>query len=127
MLYCSRGDTVCAQSVCVCECSKGDNKLRIILVRSKAATSLVNMLYSVQTLDLRSPSPVRVRGCRLVRCTPKAMNSSTRNVQRTSESAPGSGVAFRAATLQDFRREIIGVRARVGLPQAARCAARVVL
>ena len=30
-------------------------------------------------------------------CTPKAMNSSTRNVQRTSESAPGSGVAFRTA------------------------------
>ena len=73
------------------------NRNLFILVRSKAATSLVNMLYYVNTLDLRSPSPVRVRGCRLVRCTPKAINSSTRNVQRTSESAPGSGVAFRAA------------------------------
>ena len=30
-------------------------------------------------------------------CTPKAMNSTTRTVQRTSESAPGSGVAFRTA------------------------------
>jgi hypothetical protein len=51
----------------------------------------------VHTPDLSSPLPVRVRGCRLVRCTSKVTHSTTCNVQRTSESAPGSGVAFRAA------------------------------
>ena len=68
-----------------------------ILVRSKAATSITIPNIVVHTPDLRSPSSVRVRGSRLVRCTSKAINSITRNVQRTSESAPGSGVAFRTA------------------------------
>ena len=70
-----------------------------ILVRSKAATSITipQKRIVVHTPDPRSPSSVRVRGCRLVRCTSKVTHTTTRNVQRTSESAPGSGVAFRAA------------------------------
>ena len=37
-----------------------------ILVRSKALTSITIPYIVVHTPDLRSPSPVRVRGCRLV-------------------------------------------------------------
>jgi hypothetical protein len=66
----------------------------------------------VHTPDLRSPSPARVRGSRLVRCTSKAINSTTRNVQRTSESASG-------VNKSGFRRAL-GCRKRLAA-QLATC------
>ena len=54
-------------------------------------------IKDVRTLAVGAPPLVHVRGCRSYPRTPRARNSRSPGVQRTSASTPRSGVARRAA------------------------------
>ena len=69
----------------------------IILVRSKAATSITIPYIVVHTPDLRSPSPVRVRGCRLVVARLRVVTRP--RAPCNGHPSPLPGVAWRSAPL----------------------------
>ena len=69
----------------------------IILVRSKAATSITIPYIVVHTPDLRSPSPVRVRGCRLV--VARLRRLTRPRAPCNGHPSPLPGVAWRSAPL----------------------------
>ena len=68
-----------------------------ILVRSKAATSITIPYIVVHTPDLRSPSPVRVRGCRLV--VARLRVGTRPRATCNGHPSPLPGVAWRSAPL----------------------------
>ena len=68
-----------------------------ILVRSKAATSITIPYIVVHTPDLRSPSPVRVRGCRLV--VARLRRLTRPRAPCNGHPSPLPGVAWRSAPL----------------------------
>lgn len=69
----------------------------LILVRSKAATSITIPYIVVHTPDLRSPSPVRVRGCRLV--VARLRIGTRPRAPCNGHPSPLPGVAWRSAPL----------------------------
>ena len=68
-----------------------------VLVRSKAATSITIPYIVVHTPDLRSPSPVRVRGCRLV--VARLRIGTRPRAPCNGHPSPLPGVAWRSAPL----------------------------
>ena len=106
-----------------------------ILVRSKTATSLSFHVYSCICPDYSRPQisvartctlvrlcvislHVRVRGCRLVRCTPKVTNSTTCNVQ------PATDIRVRSREWRGVPRRLTSGVNKSGFRRALGCRKR---